>query len=258
MSHCGEPTHKRNNTFIFVIVPRVFLLDAVALSRSARAHSNDAWLSHSEQVRLDAIASSARKQLYIATRLALRACLAQCYPATHWTAWGLASENNQPPTISQSPLPAGTDTPLLSLSHSESLVAVGVAQCKIGVDIEIQRKERPWTEMLALIGSAEEHRRFARDSGTRPQEAFLRIWTLKEAYFKHQGSGLDFQEIRTLTTRERGDAAAPSKASGVTWEGVYQHAPYTLAACTPSAVATPQLITGNLPTPTLKHHWLYT
>jgi len=239
-----------------VDAPRVFLLDEAAL-HPAILQQCDIALSASERHRLASLGSDVRRAQFLSTRYALRQCLALCHPGTHWQDWVLESRQNHPPAVQR--YPVSTESHLsLSLSHSETLIAVGVSPTQIGVDIELHRKTRPWPEMLALISSAEERQRVADQSAPQYEAEFYRVWTLKEAYFKRMGSGLDWSQIRSITSREFMDPAVPCKAFALTWEGLHERTRYTMTASTNTPNEMPALtVLSDLAMPMTMRRWLY-
>jgi phosphopantetheinyl transferase len=75
----------------------------------------------------------------------------------------------------------------LSIAHSGPWVgcALGLAG-PIGLDLEAVGKERDWAAMAAYFTSIE--RQLVKDWGA---EGFLALWTLREAWAKAQGRGLE-------------------------------------------------------------------
>lgn len=239
---------------IIVLAEQSALLASLS---SSREQPGKAWLSHSEKARLARISSCARQEEFLAARMALRLALATAYVGTSWQAWRVTSEEGHAPAVEgvglyPDGLPPGSpcstaqeapsDGPRLSLTHSAGLLAVAVSRTPVGLDIELQRKPRPVTELLDLVASPQEQRYAATLSGHRQAAAFYRIWTLKEAYFKYRGSGLDWTMMRRLSTRmlpETSDTPAGTSpvALGAVWNGCHGAVPYTLALCTaPDAI----------------------
>lgn len=231
--------------------PLVFLMDATALPESVR-QTSCIWLSVTERRRLHSISSASRKAVFIAARYALRRALAQSIPGSAWQDWRLAWEENHAPTVMNAPQQL-----YLSLAHSETLIAVAVSRRPVGVDIEVQRKPRPLSDMMELIASPEERCRVGALAPCMQPAAFYQVWTLKEAYFKRVGTGLDWARIRALTTRK----AVNDPASAMVWEGTHQAARYTLAVCAGTFVNTPAIMMISelaLPVPAQRWHLLFT
>lgn len=80
-----------------------------------------------------------------------------------------------------------------NVSHSGDLILMAVsAERAIGVDIERKRDVQRVEALLRRWLSADEQSEFAslRDDGASPSEAFLRLWSLKEARLKALGVGI--------------------------------------------------------------------
>lgn len=228
--------------------PSVFLMDAAALPEAAQQASCN-WLSETERRRLHAIRSASRQIFFVTARLALRRALMHSIPGSAWQDWRLSWDENRAPAVMNPPHPL-----YLSLAHSESLIAVSVSRRPVGVDIEVQRKPRPLPGMMELISSPEEGRRVGALSADMQAAEFYRVWTLKEAYFKRAGTGLDWTRIRALTTQE----VVGDPACAAVWEGVHQAVPYTLAVCTDTLVKTPALVMlSELEPPASAQLWTY-
>jgi phosphopantetheinyl transferase len=86
---------------------------------------------------------------------------------------------------------------LVSISGRDDCCAVAIAPCAVGVDIEPidDAAEPPWN----VLSDGERLALGALDGGARA-EAFLRLWTGKEAYLKALGKGLarEPREIKIL------------------------------------------------------------
>jgi 4'-phosphopantetheinyl transferase len=91
------------------------------------------------------------------------------------------------------PFLKGTPELSFNLTHSGEIALCAVAQGKqIGVDVEIAR---PIAEMEAIASSQftrEEYRPLSLLPLVEKQEAFLSIWTHKEAFLKAMGQGLHY------------------------------------------------------------------
>ncbi|HEX8305151.1 MAG TPA: 4'-phosphopantetheinyl transferase superfamily protein [Jatrophihabitans sp.] len=86
------------------------------------------------------------------------------------------------------PALAGTEQPVqFSLSHGGDLVLVGVAAAPVGVDVEEVPDAQVAADLSARLHPAEQREIAA---AGRPEVAFARVWTRKEAYLKGIGTGL--------------------------------------------------------------------
>lgn len=77
--------------------------------------------------------------------------------------------------------------PRTSISHSEGIVACAASdEGRIGIDVEWQNPNRAWAAIAAeYFGPGEANRVLSGGA-----ETFYRLWTLKEALGKAEGTGL--------------------------------------------------------------------
>lgn len=219
--------------------PAVFLMSAGSVRKALGQFSLD-WLSASERSRLAAIHLPRRRDEFLAARHAMRLALAAVYPASQWQDWHISSHPDQRPVIERA-TPGISVWPQLSLSHSGGLIAVAVCNQAVGVDIELPGRVRPLAELMQLIGSEHEQQNFQALPAALQSQAFYRTWTLKEAYYKRQGTGLDWSSIRELNTQSvTGTQEFPGNSA--IWEGRFNALPYTLAVCTATLRSPPPMI----------------
>jgi 4'-phosphopantetheinyl transferase len=88
------------------------------------------------------------------------------------------------------PCVAGVDWLHLSHARSGAYAVFAVARTAIGVDLEVVRQFPEWTIVSDRFFSAAEHRRLRSLSAADAERAFLRCWTVKEAYLKATGVGI--------------------------------------------------------------------
>lgn len=187
--------------------PLQLLLAAQAPLAAGAQQMAPGWLTGSEEARLAGMQQPARRQEFIACRHALRHLLAT---ATDTTAgdWRLdAPEGRAPHLNAQHHGQDAAASTHLSLSHSGGYLAcaVGFGQ-PVGIDLEVKDAERAGRrDVLALAGMActpgELAQLQALDSEPPRYRHFLQLWSLKEAYFKCTGSGVDFSTIRRIECR---------------------------------------------------------
>ncbi|MFC1668393.1 4'-phosphopantetheinyl transferase family protein [Chlamydiota bacterium] len=78
-----------------------------------------------------------------------------------------------------------------NLSHSHEMALVGVLiEVPIGIDIEYLPKETDVDGLAKRFFSSQEYEQLSKIPNSIKQEAFFRIWTLKEAYLKATGEGI--------------------------------------------------------------------
>lgn len=114
--------------------------------------------------------------------------------------------------------PALVDVPGVdvNLSHSGDWIAVGMSDSgRVGVDVEADRPEAFWREIVASFLSPEEV------SKTTPPGTvqFLKLWTAKEAALKAEGSGLSIAPDR-ITVERRPDGFRVGLPAG-TYDGCW-------------------------------------
>jgi 4'-phosphopantetheinyl transferase len=79
-----------------------------------------------------------------------------------------------------------------SLAHAgEHVICALAANREIGVDIEFERTDVDFMGLARQYFCAGETRNLEKSSCTRREHLFYKYWTLKEAYLKAEGSGLN-------------------------------------------------------------------
>ena len=156
------------------------------------------WLAPGERARLATQGSPARRQQFLAGRWLLRQ-LASTGPLD------IDAEG-------RSHRPQGH----ANLSHSGGWVLAGAADGPVGVDLEALRPRRDVMGLARMVlgaGQCEALQVLPPDAAL---VAFYRSWTLKEAWFKARGQGLDLTLIQRLDfapVRAHGGEAAPAADS---------------------------------------------
>ena len=184
------------------------LLAAQATMAAPAQHQAPGWLTESETARLDGMQHPARRQEFIACRYALRHLLAagSNTSAEHWRLD--APEGRAPHLNAQHHGEEAAAATHLSLSHSGAWLACAAAPHPVGIDLEVKDLHASRRDVLALAGTActpgELAQLQALDDGPARQRHFLQIWSLKEAYFKCTGTGVDFAAIRRIECRPAG------------------------------------------------------
>jgi len=80
-----------------------------------------------------------------------------------------------------------------NLSHSGGALLLGIGHAQpLGVDIETAARRRPVLELARRYFSAAETAALGRLDAARQQEAFLNLWSCKEAVVKALGRGIGF------------------------------------------------------------------
>ena len=181
------------------------------------------WLAASEQVRLASMQHPQRREEFVACRYALRSLLANATETTveHW--WLDAPEGRAPRLNAQRHGADAVAFTHLTLSHSGSYLACAVAAQPVGVDIEVENSRSANRDALALadlVCTVHEMRQLrAIDCELSRRRMFVQWWSLKEAYFKCIGTGVDFSYVQRIECRLAVDDAARALAHGRSWSG---------------------------------------
>lgn len=143
------------------------------------------WLCEDKVVSSLPYLDDKRKQRIRRLRIPLKR--AQCVAAglllTH-----LFGENGKAPTLiygtNGKPYLADEPDTFFSITHSDKWVFLAVSDGEIGIDAQMPRKVCP---RLAALSTSPEELAWVKEN-TEPN--FTRLWTMKEAYLKHTGTGL--------------------------------------------------------------------
>lgn len=164
----------------------IYLLHSADVSpESATAKKAITWLSDTERDRMKRFTKSRAQFKYLLGRALVRGQLAKhC--------------NILPPqlqfAIADGGKPYLQDTPqnlYFNLSHSGQWLALAVSSLgPVGVDIEHPQKPRNFINIARHYFHRSEYRALNALQGKAQQEAFYRLWTLKEAFFKARGTGI--------------------------------------------------------------------
>lgn len=181
------------------------------------------WLTEDELARLNAMRQPARRQEFVACRYALRHLLAATdgRRAEHWR---LDAPMGSTPHVNvrHHGLDVAAST-YLSLSHSGPYLACAAATRPVGVDVEVRDVRAVKRDVLALAAMActdEEMRQLqAIGCESSRHRLFLQWWSLKEAYFKCIGTGVDFSSIRRIECRPMVHGEGPMLAHARSWVG---------------------------------------
>jgi 4'-phosphopantetheinyl transferase len=211
----------------------------VAAQAAMWAHAQQlepGWLTESEQARLASIQKPPRRQEFVACRYALRSLLANA-TTTAVEHWGLDAPEGRAPRLSAQHHGAhAVAITHLALSHSGKYLACAVAAQPVGVDIEVDNYRSSRRDPLALAAIAcsacEVRQLHAADCEQSRRRMFVQWWSLKEAYFKCIGTGVDFSSVQRIECRLAQDGAARVLAHGRSWSGKTTLGQYVvLSAC---------------------------
>ena len=173
--------------------------------------ATDVLLSADERERRDRLRSFEDRRDYAAAHVLLRQALSRVGPAAP-AEWRFVRRTGGKPALDAAQ--AGSSALEFSLSHTRGLVACVVAHgVAVGVDVE---RARPLTDARQIAVShfaPEEVHLLDRCTASEMETRFLELWTLKEAYAKAIGLGLQVPLDSCVFAFERDDElkfAAPA------------------------------------------------
>jgi 4'-phosphopantetheinyl transferase len=152
---------------------------------AGRLPACEGLLTRDELERAAAYVRPADRDLFVITRALVRTALSR-YAPVRPADWRFRRSALGRPEIDS---PAAVPPLSFSLTHTAGFCGCAVAHHPVGIDAE--REGRPVTD--DLIGSClspAEKAEWTADSPREPAAAFLTRWTLKEAYLKARGLGL--------------------------------------------------------------------
>lgn len=80
-----------------------------------------------------------------------------------------------------------------NISHTASIFVIAITKtCPVGVDIELLNRKVNVSKVFDLVFSDKEREKFMHLSDAYKQEAFVNLWTRKEAFVKAKGGGMSF------------------------------------------------------------------
>lgn len=85
-----------------------------------------------------------------------------------------------------------------NISHCREAVACAISDQPVGIDIESTRRYHP----MLLDYTMNDNERRQVTTAPRPDEAFIRLWTMKEAVLKLTGEGIS-RDLHTVLTDAR-------------------------------------------------------
>ena len=127
-------------------------------------------LSHYYELR-----SAKRRKEYLFSRLLLNLCLRAHLSNNRLTE--LYQETSTGPQLTATNY-------FVSLSHSYGVMAVGLSNQPLGIDIELMKPRKNLHELAGLFMTLSELDCFLRTSSNCQQDAFYQAWTAKEAIYK--------------------------------------------------------------------------
>ena len=181
------------------------LLQLLPLNQAPR---NRAWLDAAEQARLDGFKSPERAAQFLAGHCLARQ-LACVLAGGEPPEWSLRVAGDGRRWLDHARLP----TLALSLSHAGPSVLAGVGTRPLGVDIEPAGQARDWIALARTMLSVPEAAAVLAAAESDRAGVFLQAWTLKEAWAKRSGRGLQRTQARRCTA----EPCAAAVAEAWTW-----------------------------------------
>jgi phosphopantetheinyl transferase len=166
----------------------VWFLETAALDRGA-VDLADQYLSAEERHRRDRFHSELDRRDYALAHDLLRRSLSRYHQTVRPWEWVFSADARGKPSIA---MPDAVGSRLaFSLSHTRGLVACAVSEStSLGIDVEtVDRNVDPF-EVAEHCFSAREIARLRRCAESTRAVRFLELWTLREAFVKATGAGL--------------------------------------------------------------------
>ncbi len=151
-------------------------------------------LSVAETARLQLIRAPSRQRQYLAGHVLLRRLLSLMLPE-----WEQEHVLTLAPDGEQLQLQGPSAHQLdFNLSHSGDWIAAVVSRhCRVGVDIEMPRRQRDCLALAEAFFSPQEVAQLQAMPEQGQRDHFYRLWTLKESFLKAQKSGLSSAGLAT-------------------------------------------------------------
>ena len=209
---------------VMTINNRIYLMDIACLSPAA---VYDEWYRKMPEYRrekIDRVKPERSKKLSLCAGILLERALNNC----GITEYEVAFSSHGKPYI------ADHENIFFNISHSGEKVALAVSDREVGVDIQ---KLRHFDNSIINYVYNTAEQRLAKESGSEDagmDMVYTRMWSMKEAFMKHSGLGIQMEPISiTLNI-----AAAPASAAcagydpGELYLIEYKLQDYALTVCT--------------------------
>ena len=145
-------------------------------------------LPATELQRLERYRFDKHRKQYLVGRALIRTILSRC-TALAPSKIDITREDNGRPYL----LKSGKDSPpQFNLSYTDGLVAVAVTlESRVGIDVENTSRETDCLEIAERYFSPDEYKELVQLPVPLLKQRFFEFWTLKEAYLKARGLGLN-------------------------------------------------------------------
>lgn len=178
------------------------------LAPLAEAPADIAWLGEHERARLAEISDADRAAQYLAGHCLARQLAAELAGGSA-PEWRLVVASDGRRRLEHPQLAAL----FTSISHVGTSLAVAVGRDALGLDLEAPGRERDWLGLARTMFSPAELQVVSAAAQADREAVFLTFWTLKEAWAKRSGRGLQRQAARRCAAA----ACAGADAEAWTW-----------------------------------------
>ena len=148
------------------------------------------WLTAAETARLLALGTETRRNTFLAGRWLARRAVRRWLGTDALPSLDVAD--------SGACLVIGIDGAYASISHSAGTVACAASGVPVGIDVESLGRPRDHLALAEAVHGQAQREQLAALPVDGRASAFLQWWTLKEAWLKARGRGLDFAQMRAL------------------------------------------------------------
>ncbi len=182
--------------------PTLLLFSVSAEQEFSKAHLH--WLDEEQRLRHAGMRDVATANRYQVAHVLLRRALGERLEVSPERLSLRYSPHGKPS------LPKPHQHCHFSLSHSEDWVAIAMHEQPVGVDVEVFRVVYSYTDLVQRFFSTEEFQQWNLCSPKKHTERFWDLWTLKEAFAKCDGRGMQYWLSRhTCMIHEQGVSLAP-------------------------------------------------
>lgn len=162
----------------------LWLVDQQEVLKNTSLERYFSLLSHDEHQRMSRFKTPLRRQQYLITRVALRTILSLYMPAKSPLDFEFATNSYGKPRLADNPSPL-----FFNLSHSKHKIALAFTTSEeIGIDIEYLKLERDVNKIACHSFHKNEWEPSQMGTQETRIQQFYKLWALKEAFIKAQGS----------------------------------------------------------------------
>jgi 4'-phosphopantetheinyl transferase len=158
------------------------------------------FLSDGERHYLRSVVSPKRRTQFLAGRLLARRMLCHTFGG-ELPDWKLTAQTGVKPMVIARP------DVHLSISHSANRVVCALSDQAVGVDVETIKPGRDVRALAQLTCHPQELAFMDGLAAAELDRYFVQMWTIKEAWVKRTGGGLDLKGMRALFAKRSGDKA---------------------------------------------------